>query len=232
LNQEHHDTKRELDRLKQLCAKNQIDTPTRKQKEEPKAERCAVKSSEAYLSTGTPRIQRPRPFPTTRQPALMLRPIQALSHEVATPAYRFTRCASGFPVEDQHLWLRVSGYCIPREFVQTYYGGSKKRLVQDKDVEFVIQDLSKGDSLGSYVSLWPHGSNFLSRERVHTQASGKHRMVNNYHYLNSFCKKQTCRYRRASQGSLQASTTPRLVAQSRRQRSVLACPVTSLPLVA
>jgi hypothetical protein len=43
MKQEHHDTKRELDRLKQLCAKNQIDTSTRKQVEERKDERCAVK---------------------------------------------------------------------------------------------------------------------------------------------------------------------------------------------
>jgi hypothetical protein len=32
------------------------------------------------------------------------------------------------------------------------------------------------------------------RARVHTQASGIQRMVHNYRYLNSFCKKQTCRY--------------------------------------
>lgn len=67
-------------------------------------------------------------------------------------------------------------------------------LVQNKDVEFVIQDLSKGDSLGAYAPLRPQGSNFLCRARVHTQASGKQRMVHNYRYLNSFCKKQTCRY--------------------------------------
>jgi hypothetical protein len=67
-------------------------------------------------------------------------------------------------------------------------------IVQDKDVEFVIQDLSKGDSLGEYAPLRTHDSDFLCRERVHTQASGKQRMVHNYRYLNSFCKKQTCRY--------------------------------------
>ena len=67
-------------------------------------------------------------------------------------------------------------------------------LVQNKDVEFVIQDLSKGDSLGAYAPLRPQGSNFLCRARVHTQASGKQRMIQNYRYLNSFCKKQTCRY--------------------------------------
>jgi hypothetical protein len=38
LKQEQHDTKRELDRLKQLCDKHQIDTSTRKQKEERKGE--------------------------------------------------------------------------------------------------------------------------------------------------------------------------------------------------
>ena len=67
-------------------------------------------------------------------------------------------------------------------------------LVQNKDVEFVIQDLSKGDSLGVYAPLRPQGSNFLYRAHVHTQASGKQRMIQNYRYLNSFCKKQTCRY--------------------------------------
>jgi hypothetical protein len=36
LKEEHNDTKRELVRLKQLCVKNQIDTSTRKQKEEQK----------------------------------------------------------------------------------------------------------------------------------------------------------------------------------------------------
>jgi hypothetical protein len=36
LKEDHNDTKRELARLKQLCAKNQIDTSTRKQKEEQK----------------------------------------------------------------------------------------------------------------------------------------------------------------------------------------------------
>jgi hypothetical protein len=65
-------------------------------------------------------------------------------------------------------------------------------LVQDKDVEFVLQDLSKGDSLDTYVPLWTHVSNFLCRVRVHTQESGKQGMVHNYRYLNSFCKKQTC----------------------------------------
>ena len=39
-------------------------------------------------------------------------------------------------------------------------------LVQNKDVEFVIQDLSKGDSLGAYVPLWSQGSNFFCRARV------------------------------------------------------------------
>ncbi len=36
LKEENNDTKRELARLKQLCAKNQIDTSTRKQKEDQK----------------------------------------------------------------------------------------------------------------------------------------------------------------------------------------------------
>ena len=46
-------------------------------------------------------------------------------------------------------------------------------LVQNKDVEFVIQDLSKGDSLGAYAPLRSQGSNFFCRARVHTQANGK-----------------------------------------------------------
>ncbi len=43
LKQEQHDTKSELDRLKQLCAKHQINTSTRKQKEDRKGEQRAVK---------------------------------------------------------------------------------------------------------------------------------------------------------------------------------------------
>ncbi len=44
---DQHDTKRELDRLKQLCAKHEIDTSTRKQKEERKGEQCAAKGGRA-----------------------------------------------------------------------------------------------------------------------------------------------------------------------------------------
>jgi hypothetical protein len=47
LKQEQHDTKRELDRLKQLCVKHQIDTSTRKQKEERTGEQCATKGGRA-----------------------------------------------------------------------------------------------------------------------------------------------------------------------------------------
>jgi hypothetical protein len=43
LKEENNDTKRELTRLKQLCAKNQIDTSTRKQKEEQKGAQRASK---------------------------------------------------------------------------------------------------------------------------------------------------------------------------------------------
>jgi hypothetical protein len=81
LKQDHHDTKRELDRLKQLCSKNQIDTSTRKQVEERKA---AQRASLTELSTDLPRLHRNRPLPTTRHPALILSPIHALSHDFAT----------------------------------------------------------------------------------------------------------------------------------------------------
>jgi hypothetical protein len=101
-------------------------------------------------------------------------------------AFWFTRCSSGFPEEDQCLWLRTSGYFIPREFVRTYYGGSKKRLLVRYFLYFLLSTINY-----------------------------RHSVIN------------SCLIR-ASQGSSQASATLRLVAQSRCQRSVLACPVTPI----
>jgi hypothetical protein len=112
LKQEHHDTKGELDRLKQLCTKNQIDTSTRKQKEERKV--SDVPSSEAELPTVPPRCQRNRPLPTTRQPVLILSLIHAPSHDVATSA------RSGSPVAqvviysstiNSKTWSLISNLC-------------------------------------------------------------------------------------------------------------------------
>ncbi len=47
LKEENNDTKRELARLKQLCAKNQIDTSNRKEKEAQKGEQRASKGGRA-----------------------------------------------------------------------------------------------------------------------------------------------------------------------------------------
>jgi len=47
--------------------------------------------------------------------------------------------------EDQHLWHRASGYFIPREFVQTYYGGSKKSCFTRTE-----------DCRRSIRAQWPH----------------------------------------------------------------------------
>ncbi len=51
MTQEHHETKSEIDQLKQLCAKNQIDTSSRKQKEEHKDEQCVVKGGRSCNSS-------------------------------------------------------------------------------------------------------------------------------------------------------------------------------------
>ncbi len=47
LKEENNDTKRELDRLKQLCDRNQIDTSTHKQKEDQKGAQRASKGGRA-----------------------------------------------------------------------------------------------------------------------------------------------------------------------------------------
>jgi hypothetical protein len=129
-------------------------------------------------------------------------PSHMMSRRQRVPVYPLRKW---FP-DRGSAFVSALGYFIPQEFVRTYCGGSKKRLlvrsflvsktgcvchftahppplhaspllVQNKDVEFVIQDLSKGDSLGAYVTLRDQDSNFLCRARVHTQASGKQRMV-------------------------------------------------------
>jgi len=68
-------------------------------------------------------------------------------------------------------------------------------LVDNRDVDFAIADLQKGDRLGAYQPLLPGGEAFLSRTRVDTRAgSGKQRVVHNYRRINAFAKKFTCRY--------------------------------------
>ena len=68
-------------------------------------------------------------------------------------------------------------------------------LVDNRDVDFAIADLQKGDSLGAYQPLLPGGENFLSRTRIDTRpGSGKQRVVHNYRRINAFAKKFTCRY--------------------------------------
>ena len=47
IKEENNDTKRELARLKQLCAKNQIDTSTREEKEAQKGAQLASKGGRA-----------------------------------------------------------------------------------------------------------------------------------------------------------------------------------------
>ena len=172
---------------------------------------------------GPLRLQRPSPLPTTRQPARMLSAIHAFSYDVATPArsgspgaqvvsrqrlsIRGTERQDILFHENSCKFTMVearksssSGAFLPQKRGVSVISPptpplhASPLLVQNKDVEFVIQDLSKGDSLGAYAPLRSQGSNFLCRARVHTQASGKQRMVHNYRYLNSFCKKQTCRY--------------------------------------
>ena len=66
-------------------------------------------------------------------------------------------------------------------------------LVDNRDIDFAIADLQKGDSLGAYQPL---RENFLTRTRVDTRAcSGKQSVVHNYRRINVFAKKFTCRYK-------------------------------------
>ena len=68
-------------------------------------------------------------------------------------------------------------------------------LVADRDVEFALSDLAKGDRLGAYQPLLPGGKDFLSRSRIDTRpGSGKQRVVHNYRRINEFVAKRTCRY--------------------------------------
>jgi hypothetical protein len=68
-------------------------------------------------------------------------------------------------------------------------------LVDNRDVDFAIADLQKGDNLGAYQPLLPGGEDFLIRTRVDTgTGSGKQRVVHNYRRINAFAKTFTCGY--------------------------------------
>ena len=67
-------------------------------------------------------------------------------------------------------------------------------LVEPQDVEFVLEDLDKGDRLGAYQPLVSGGADYLARSRVHTQPNGKRRIILNFRHVNAACQKQTCRY--------------------------------------
>jgi hypothetical protein len=128
LKEENNDTKRELARLKQLCVKNQIDTSTRKQKEEQKGAQRVSKGGRpdkksTAVSTASPVADDAAAGADTYFPTCP----HARCRDAT--AFRFTRCASGFPAKAQHFWSRASGYFIPQEFVRTSCGGSKKRLL-------------------------------------------------------------------------------------------------------
>ena len=67
-------------------------------------------------------------------------------------------------------------------------------LVQPEDVDFVLQDLEKGESRGAYGPLLPAGAHYLARARVDTRANLKKRLVLNFRHVNSFVRKRSQRY--------------------------------------
>ena len=67
-------------------------------------------------------------------------------------------------------------------------------LVSEKDVDFVVKDLEKGDRLGAYTPLVPGGEDYLSRARVDTRPNGKQRLVLNFRRINAACRKLRCRF--------------------------------------
>ena len=67
-------------------------------------------------------------------------------------------------------------------------------LVQPEDVDFVLQDLEKGESRGAYGPLLPAGAHYLARARVDTRANLKKRLVLNFRHVNSFVRKRAQRY--------------------------------------
>ena len=67
-------------------------------------------------------------------------------------------------------------------------------LVSEKDVDFVVKDLEKGDKLGAYTPLVAGGEDYLSRARVDTRPNGKQRLVLNFRRINAACRKLRCRF--------------------------------------
>ena len=57
-------------------------------------------------------------------------------------------------------------------------------LVSEKDVDFVVQDLEKGERLGAYTPLVAGGENYLSRARVDKSPSSHQRcLVDGYSWI-------------------------------------------------
>ena len=67
-------------------------------------------------------------------------------------------------------------------------------LVHQNDVEWIINDIAKGDKLGAYSPLVPGGERYLSRARVDTRDNGKRRLVLNFRAINAACRKLSCRF--------------------------------------
>ena len=67
-------------------------------------------------------------------------------------------------------------------------------LVREQDVQFVVNDVTKGDRLGAYAPLVRGGASYLARARVDTRENGKQRLVLNFRHVNQACRKLKCRY--------------------------------------
>jgi hypothetical protein len=89
----------------------------------------------AELLTGPPRLQRPRPMSTTRQPVLMLSHIHVLSHDVATP----TR--SGSP----------GAQVVSRQRISVCGSKSQDILFHENSCEPVMVEVRKGSSSGAFL---------------------------------------------------------------------------------
>ena len=73
-------------------------------------------------------------------------------------------------------------------------------LVSEKDVDFVVKDLEKGDRLGAYTPLVAGGEDYLSRARVDTRPNGKQRLVLNFRRINAACRMDGINYSRFIDG--------------------------------
>ncbi len=89
----------------------------------------------AELLTGTPRLQWPRPLPTTLQPSLMLSHIHALSHVVVTTA------RSGSPGEHVVYRQRLSVCGSERQDI----------LFHENSCEPIMVEVRKGSSSSAFL---------------------------------------------------------------------------------